>query len=353
MKMLRNIMTMAVLTLFASSTVVAQETMSLPENAKAGECYARVTTPAKFKTETERMLNKEASHRIEVTPATFKTATERVLVKEGGEKIILVDENGNPLKGNVKPVVRTLSDGSVEVTSTAYETVTERVLVSEAYDTIEEVAPATYETVTERILVAPARTEWQPSKGRIYGNAVEDGSGELVTRSDATTGELMCLVEIPAEYKTVSKRVLKAPAKTRTVTVPAEYKTVTKQIPKKVFTKKIQTEPVYETVTRRVVDRAASERQIEIPAEYQTVTRQVKIADGATKWMPVLCDVNVTRENVMAIQRALQQRGFNPGTIDGQLGRGTMDAVLAFQRKEGLATGELTLQTVKKLGINL
>ena len=27
--------------------------------------------------------------------------------------------------------------------------------------------------------------------------------------------------------------------------------------------------------------------------------------------------------------------------------------VLAFQRKEGLATGELTLQTVKKLGINL
>lgn len=353
MKMLRNTVSMVVLALIAGSTANAQEAISLPENAKPGECYARVMTAPQFKTETERVLKSDASHRVEVIPATFKTETERVLVKEGGEKIILVDESGNPLRGSVKPVVRTLSDGTIEVSPTAFETVTERVMVKGAYETIEQVSPARYETVTERVLVAPARTEWKPSTGRIYGNAVADGSGELITKSDAKTGELMCLVEIPAEYKTVTKRVLKEPAQTRKVTVPAEYKTVTKRIPKKVFTKTIKTEPVYETMTRRVVDRPASERRIEIPAEYETLTRRVKVSDGDVKWMPVLCETNVTTETVRSLQRALQAKGYNPGSVDGQLGPGTMQAVSAYQRAEGLATGELTLQTLNKLGVQL
>ncbi len=353
MKMLRNTTAAIVLFALASGTVYAQEAISLPDNAKAGECYARVTTAPKFTTETERVLKRDASHRVEVMPATFKTATERVLVREGGEKIIIVDENGNPLKGDVKPSVRTLSDGTVEVSPTAFKTVTERVLAREAYDTIEEVSPAMYETVTERVLVSPARTEWRPSTGRIYGNAVADGSGELITKSDAKTGEIMCLVEIPAEYRTVTKRVLKAPAKTRTTTIPAEYTTVTKKIPMKVYTKTIKTEPLYETVTRRVVDRPASERKIEIPAEYETVTRRVKVADGEVKWMPVLCEANVTTETVRSLQRALSAKGYSPGSIDGQLGPGTMDAVMKYQRAEGLAIGELTLQTLKKLGVSL
>ncbi|MBT8401820.1 MAG: peptidoglycan-binding protein [Rhodothermia bacterium] len=339
--------------LMAFGTTYAQDAISLPDNAKAGECYARVATPPQFKTESERVLKRDASFRIEVTPATFNTVTERVLVKEGGEKIILVDESGNPLKGNVKPVVRTLSDGTVEVSPTGYKTVTERVLVQDSYETIEEVSPAIYETVTERMMVSPARTEWKPSNGRIYGNAVADGSGELITKSDSKTGEVMCLVEIPAEYKTVTKRVLKEPAKTRTVTVPAEYKTVTKQIPTKVYTKTVSTPPAYDTVSRKVVDREASERRIEIPAEYETVTRRVKVADGEVKWMPVLCEQNVTRSTVMDLQRALKAKGYNPGTVDGALGQGTMDAVLKYQRAEGLATGELTLQTLNKLGVSL
>jgi hypothetical protein len=121
----------------------------------------------------------------------------------------------------------------------------------------------------------------------------------------------------------------------------------------KVFTKTIQTEPLYENVTRSVIDREASERRIEIPAEYDTVTRRVKISDGEVMWMPVLCEANVTPETIRALQRALSTKGFNPGSVDGQLGPSTMDAVLAFQRSEGLATGELTLQTLNKLGVKL
>ena len=42
----------------------------------------------------------------------------------------------------------------------------------------------------------------------------------------------MCLVEVPATYKTVTKTVLKTPATTRKVETPAEYTTVRKQVMK-------------------------------------------------------------------------------------------------------------------------
>ncbi len=338
--------------LFAAFGANAQDTVSLPDGAQPGECYARVLTAATFETKTEQVMSKEASETISVVPATFATVTERILVKEAGEKIIIVGEDGMPLKGSVKPTIRTLADGTIEVAPTAYETVSERVLVKEAYEKLQPV-PATYDTVTERVLVAPARTEWKPTQSRIYGNAVRNGSGELVTRANTQTGEIMCLVEIPAEYRTVTKRVLKTPASFQKVTVPAEYKNITRRIPKKVMTKTVATEPVYDTYTKTVVKTPAQEKRTVIPAEYETVTSRVKTMDGEVKWMPVLCDVNVTSAKVMEIQRALRAAGYNPGTIDGQLGSTTMTAITAYQRANGLASGELTLETVNKLGVTL
>ena len=338
--------------MFAALGANAQDMVSLPDGAQPGECYARVLTPATFETKTERVMSKEASETISVVPATFTTVTERILVREAGEKIIIVGEDGMPLKGSVKPTIRTLADGTIEVAPTAYETVSERVLVKEAYERLQPV-PATYETVTERVLVSPARSEWKPTNSRIYGNAVRNGSGELVTRSNAQTGEVMCLVEIPAEYRTVTKRVLKTPASFQKVTVPAEYKNITRRIPKRVMTKTVPTEPVYDTYTKTVVQTPATEKRTTVPAEYETVTSRVKMSDGDVKWMPVLCEVNVTSNTIMALQRALRAAGHNPGSIDGQLGAATMSAVTAYQRANGLATGELTLETLNKLGINI
>lgn len=42
--------------------------------------------------------------------------------------------------------------------------------------------------------------------------------------------DVMCLVEIPARFETVSKSVLKTAATTREVDVPAEFATVTRQV---------------------------------------------------------------------------------------------------------------------------
>ena len=49
-----------------------------------------------------------------------------------------------------------------------------------------ETVPAQYETVTEEVLVRPAYTTWKKGTGPIQ-------------RIDQATGEIMCLVEVPAE----------------------------------------------------------------------------------------------------------------------------------------------------------
>ena len=41
-------------------------------------------------------------------------------------------------------------------------------------------------------------------------------------------------------------------------------------------------------------------------------------------------------DDVVALQQALEARGFNPGVSDGVFGPGTEAAVIAFQKSEGL-----------------
>ena len=221
------------LLVFTTGTALAQE-MNTPTdlaNAKAGECYAQVYTPATYTTTTKRVLKNEASFRIETLPAVYETATERVLKSEAGERL--------------------------EVIPATYENVTERIMVKEASTRLETV-PATYENVTERVLVKSARQVWKNSNGKIYGTAIKDAEGKLITRPNAA-GEVLCLVEEPAEYRTVSKRMLKNEATTLEVTIPAEYKTVTKRVMKTPpSTRKITIPATYQTMTKRVLKSAAS-----------------------------------------------------------------------------------------------
>ena len=69
------------------------------------------------------------------------------------------------------------------------------------------------------------------------------------------------------------------------------------------------------------------------------------------EWQRVLCETNVTPEIISRIQNALANSGFDPGPIDGVLGRRTHGAIKAYQRDKGLATGGLTYETIKSLGI--
>jgi len=370
----------------------------VPANPSAGSCYAEYYSPAQYGTSTERVLKAQASQRLEVVPAQYQTVTERVLVSEASES------------------VRTI--------------------------------PATFGTETERVLVRPARTEWQVSEcsgGACLTDGTQNRVAGVADRIDQSTGEIMCLVQIPAEYKTITKRVMKTPPRTertpipakystqqvvklvkpaseravaipeeyQTVTstkrvsdpvtswcsvgggnaatcaggngatggnnagscacsnghntgsrptgnalcgvsTPAQYKTITKRVVKTPATTRKEVIPAeYKNVTIRKQVKPASERRIAIPEEYGTVTRQEQASAGAMQWMSVLCQKNMTRTKVQEIQRALQKAGHYRGPIDGVVGAGTITAIQSYQSAKGLVkTSMITIETVKALGVN-
>ena len=294
-------------TLFTAMPVLAQtadNTQTLP-NAKPGECYAKVITPAKFTTRSEEVVVQEESERIKTVAAIFEDSEQTVVVREGSQRIsvvpatfgeetetiviqpaennwILSDSGGAPASpGALEGIVRSgIVLSSVEVGScfkefytpaeyktesqrimtreasekivvvpAQFETVEERVVVKEAYTRTVDI-PATYRSESESVLVEPARSVWKKGRGP-------------VERIDNTTGEIMCLVEIPARYETLTKTVLDKPATTKTVDVPAVYKTV-----------KVQ----------RLV-KPATENRVGIPAEYATIDTKVKVADAGFFWL--------------------------------------------------------------------
>lgn len=102
------------------------------------------------------------------------------------------------------------------------------------------------------VVDVPAHTVWKKGTGPIQ-------------RIDEGTGEIMCLVEVPATYKTVEKQVLVTPATTRVVEIPAEYKMV--------------------KVKELASD--ASEIRKEIPAEYTSVEITKQVAEPAFVWHDV------------------------------------------------------------------
>jgi peptidoglycan L-alanyl-D-glutamate endopeptidase CwlK len=57
-------------------------------------------------------------------------------------------------------------------------------------------------------------------------------------------------------------------------------------------------------------------------------------------------------DDVRTLQQSLTQHGFNPGAIDGMYGQGTIAAVIAFQKSEGLLSdGVAGPRTLSALGL--
>ncbi|MEM7400832.1 MAG: hypothetical protein AAF304_02655 [Pseudomonadota bacterium] len=266
-----------------------------PPNARPGECYARMLIPGESRTITEKVIKKEASERVEIVPATYKTVTKRVLVKPETTKLVSV--------------------------------------------------PAKYGTKTERILVSEAKTVWKKGAGTMAAGAGSGAAGgasasaivdrfgnqKIIGSRVTDTGELMCLVEVPAQYKTVTKTVLVSPATTKSVTTPAEYKTV----------------QVTELVS------AAQEKRVAIPEEYGTVTRTEQVRAESLTWVPVLCQVNMTTGNVSALQGALKRNGCYSCEVDGIMGPCTFRGAQCYAKKKGLPYGSnfVTVETVRALGL--
>lgn len=293
----------------------ADITMPPLPTAQAGECYARAWNEPKYDVRPQQRLKQAATTRVKVIPARYETVEEQVLVKEASKEY--------------------------QVIPAEYETVKERVMVKPAY-TKTVAIPATYDTYTEKVLVRPAYTTWKPG----------DNGG--VTKIDEVTGELMCLVEVPAEYETVTKRKLRDPARTDTVRIPAEYANVEKRVlktPERTVVKEIPAQYETRKVTKLVAP--AKEVREQVPPVYETVPTQVLVSEGSYEWRSVLCKTNATEAKISEIQQELKSRGYYQGEVDGILGPRTIAAVNAFEKDAGLPVDNfLKIDTVTALGVS-
>jgi len=336
-------------------TITAALALGLPKIANPGQCFNEFYQPAEFKTETEKLLKKAASENITTSEPEFKWVEEKVLIKEASEKLVEVPAQYDVITEKVleSPAYTTWKKGRglnekvdnatgeimclVEVPA-KYKTLEKKVLKTPVTITKVEI-PAEYKTIKVKKLVKPAQeqraaveAEYQTvEKRKKVSDAKLSWEPEGAAGAGKATGKTLCLAEVPAKYKTITKQVIKDKATIEKVAVAAEIKTVRMS--------KLVAPP--------------SEKRIPIPARHQIVPKRSKVSDARLEWQPVLCETNTTRELVMQIQNALQKAGFNPGTADGALGNATMRAIDAYQRKHNLPHGGLTLQTIEKLGIKV
>lgn len=340
-----------------------------PPNAKPGECYAKVEIPGKTKTTRKQVLVSPATTKTETIPATYKTVTEQVLLTPATTKTETVPATYKTITKQVPSDAP--ATASTETKEAEYKTVTEQVLVKPAESKTVTV-PAVYETVTERVKVKDAYTEWKPG-GKVYAIGAEALGGTILANRVTSSG-VMCLVEIPAEYKTVTKRVLVTEAQTKEQDSAPVYETVTRRVlvtPEE--TRVVPGETKMKEVSVRVVDQPATTRTVPVPATYETVTRRVidtpavtrtipvkavyrqqvirtPIGPGETKWVSVLCDVNATPDLIQSLQRALKVRGLYAGPIDGVIGTLTRRAINKFQNGD---SDILSIESARSLGLSV
>jgi len=314
---IRSFASVAVLALLLPATQVSaasdekpnriDATHTLPD-AKPGECYAKVIVPAKYDVKTEKVMVKPESEKVEVKPATFDIAEKPLLKKEGYTKIKVVPtkfrqeieeveispaatnwvtdlgRKGIPASPALLAAAKTngvdIENAKVGECFREYfippkfEQSQKEVLVKEEsedikvipaqFEEVEEVVtvkqaskkkvykPAEYETVEEKIEVEPAKAVWKKGEGPI-------------SKIDNSTGEIMCLIQVPAKYKIIKKTVLKTEPAVDIVEVPAETKAL----------------KVSKLVSDATVDK------VKIPAEYKKVTIIKKISDPLFTWRKV------------------------------------------------------------------
>jgi hypothetical protein len=286
----------------------------LPD-AKPGECYVKVVTTEKCGVKLVNRVIKPAFERIEVIPAVYETVKEKVLIKEAS-KIL-------------------------EVIPAQYEEVEEKVLVRPAYKRTTEV-PALYEKQSTQVEVRPAYTTWKR------------GAGIGPEKIDENSGDVYCLVEIPAEYRSETREVLVRPGSVQIEELPAEYTTVKKtvvKIPETTRVIEIPAEYGEQEVVRMA--RPPEEKRIPVPAEYEQVRVRMPL-DTTDLWRQILCPSNATTQKITEIQKALMAAGVGPKKTTGKLDAETMKAVKAYQKAKALPVdGQLNADTVKSLGVSM
>lgn len=294
----------------SAAGLVSQPAIPAAPTATAGQCHALVNVPAKLASVVEEVVSQEAGEQLEVTPAEYEWIEKQIPISQ--------------------------EEKTIEIIPATYKTIEEQIIVEPERKEF-EVIPAQYEEVKEKIIIKPAMRVWRKSRG---------GAASL-------SGEVMRLIEVPAEYKVITKkRMVKAP-QMREVVKPAELRTIKKKvIDKPATTREIIIPAEYKTIRVKQLVTPAKELRSPTQPQLQKITKQEIVTNAQLKWQRVPCDNDLNETNVIAIQKGLRAAGYDI-TADGKFGKGSQEALEKFQESKGLAKGAITIETMKALGINI
>ncbi len=101
----------------------------------------------------------------------------------------------------------------------------------------------------------------------------------------AEPGHCYARLLIPAQYQTVTEKILKHDAGERVEIIPARYETVKEQVLVEEASQKLETIPAkYGFVDEQVLVKPAAQKMVEVPARYETVTERILVKPAHTVW---------------------------------------------------------------------
>ncbi len=110
------------------------------------------------------------------------------------------------------------------------------------------------------------------------------GGSELFP-PNAEQGHCYARLFIPAEYQTVTEKVLKTDAGERVEVIPARYETVSERVLVEEASQQIKVIPAqYGFVTDRKLVEPAKTRLVQVPAQYEQINEQVLVKPAYTVW---------------------------------------------------------------------
>ncbi len=87
------------------------------------------------------------------------------------------------------------------------------------------------------------------------------------------------------------------------------------------------------------------------PATYRTEVRQNIVQSRRQIWFETPCFADLTPDFIASLQRALIARGLLDGAPSGTLDNPTRAAIRAFQANTGPNSGELSMDSARRLGL--
>jgi len=284
------------------------------DSVQANQCWAQMIVKPLRDQSVRQITIQESRHGFQTSPPELSKTKQKIVVKDGYE--------------------------AFKVSQPKFKQITEKIQVKEETRTL-VVEPAVFTEQIEKVMTESERVEMQACKNagvRIAGKPQNSQS--------------FCAVRIPAVYKSVTKRVLTQDETVVEKTTPAVYKNIVKTVlVENGHADPVQVAPLTANIPVTVVAREAEAIMVRVEPKVVPVPLTTYTTAPQLTWRRVVCEKEASPSLIRNLQAALLKEGFDAGPTDAKLGKKTMAAVESYQTQMGVASGILTYETLKLLGL--